>query len=169
MLKSNIRISLERELIPSLKKYTKGKTLEIGVGNLSYKKYANYSSYKSLDINSKLNVDFCEDIHKTTIRSNSFDTVFMIEVLEHLYNPFEAIRQVRRILKKGGRVIATTPFIYPYHSEPYDYFRYTKHGLKRIFKGFDEIKIIEYGNVLGAILDILTAYKIFKPFRVLNF
>ena len=167
-MKSNIRKGLENNLIPSLKKYTKGKILEIGSGNLSYKKYVKSKSYKTLDINSTLNVDFCEDIHKTIISSNSFDTILMIEVLEHLYNPFKAIEQVHRILKKEGYVIATTPFIHPYHGEPHDYYRYTKHGLKKIFEEFDDVKVIEYGNVFGVCLDILTSYKFLKPLKLLN-
>jgi len=149
-MRTNIRINLEKELISKLKKFTKGKVLEIGCGNLNYKQYIKFKDYKTLDVNSKIRVDFYEDIHKTTLSSNSFDTILMVEVLEHLYNPFEAVKQIHRVLKQGGYVIATTPFIYPYHGEPHDYFRYTKYGLKEIFKNFSETKIFSYGNVFGA-------------------
>jgi ubiquinone/menaquinone biosynthesis C-methylase UbiE len=167
-MKSNIRRNFEEKMIPALSKYTNGKVLEVGSGNLSYKQYVRCTDYKTLDINNSLNVDFCEDVHRTTLPSNSFDTVLMIEVLEHLYNPFKAIEQVNRVLKKGGYVIATTPFIYPYHGEPYDFYRYTKYGLMEIFKEFDEIEIVEYGNVLGASLDILTAHILLRPLKIFN-
>jgi SAM-dependent methyltransferase len=167
-MRTNIRINLEKEIIPVLRKFAKGSILEIGCGNLSYRKYIKSKNYKTLDINPKVKPDFCEDIHKTKIPSNSFDTIIMIETLEHLYNPFKAIEQAHRILKQGGYVIATTPFIYPYHGEPHDYYRYTKYGLMEIFKKFQKIKITEYGNVFGATIDILTSYKIFKPLKLLN-
>jgi ubiquinone/menaquinone biosynthesis C-methylase UbiE len=168
-MKSNIRINLEKNLIPSLKMYTKGKVLEIGSGNLSYKKYVNFEKYKTLDIDPRLKLDYLEDKHKTKVPSNSFNTVIMIEVLEHLYNPFLAIEQVHRILKKEGCVIATTPFIHPYHGEPHDYYRFTSFGLKQIFKDFSHIQVIKYGNVFGASTDLLSSYKIFKPLKLLNF
>ena len=167
-MKSNIRRNLEKKLIPALKRYTKGKVLEVGSGNLSYKKYVKSTDYKTLDINNNLGVDYCEDIHETKLPSNYFDTILMVEVLEHFYNPFKAVEQVNRILKKGCYVIATTPFIHPYHGEPYDFYRYTKHGLKKIFEEFDEVEIVEYGNVFGASLDLLTAYKLLKPLKILN-
>ncbi|MBN2109733.1 MAG: class I SAM-dependent methyltransferase [Methanosarcinaceae archaeon] len=167
-MKTNMRMNLENKLIPILKQYTKGEVLEVGSGNLSYKKYVNYTDYKTLDVNSHLRVDFCEDIHETTLSSESFDTVLMIEVLEHLYNPFTAIKQVNRLLRKGGYVVVTTPFIYPYHGTPHDFYRYTKYGLMKIFDDFEEVKIVEYGNVFGASLDILTSYKLLKPLKILN-
>jgi SAM-dependent methyltransferase len=40
---------------------------------------------------------------------DSFDLVFMTEVLEHLVRPDEAIADVRRVLKPGGRLLLSTP------------------------------------------------------------
>lgn len=167
-IKSSIRINLERQLLPTLDKYSKGDTLEIGPGNISYKKHINYNSYKTLDIKGKNHIDYIEDIHNTSIESNSFDTIIMIEVLEHLYNPFQAINEVRRILKPGGCIIASTPFIHPYHGEPHDYYRYTKFGLIHLFNKFKIIEIIEYGNVFGSIIDLLTSYRLFKVLKIFN-
>lgn len=134
----------------------------------NYRKYINFDSYKTFDVDKNSNANFCEDLHATKISSDSFDTIIMIEVMEHLYNPFEGIRQVHRILKKDGYVIATTPFIFPYHSEPNDYFRYTEHGLCKLFEEFSELRIIQYGNVFGATIDLLTVYKLFKPLKIFN-
>ncbi|MBN1182940.1 MAG: methyltransferase domain-containing protein [Bacteroidales bacterium] len=167
-MKSNIRIALEKKLIPTLETKVKGDVLEVGSGGHSYRKHMKFDSYKTLDINPDLDVDYNEDIHNTKIESNTFDTILMIEVLEHLYNPFLAVKQVNRILKNSGVVIATVPFIHPYHGMPHDYFRYTRSGIREIFKDFSNVEIIEYGNLFGAVLDLLTSYWIFRFLKVLN-
>lgn len=169
-MKSNARININKVLKKALEEYVKGHVLEIGVGNLDYINNIenNYLSYKTLDIDKKLDVDFCEDIHKTTIPGNQFDTIIMIEVLEHLYNPFKAIEEVHRIARTNANVIATTPFIHPYHGEPHDYFRFTEYGLRKIFENFSKVEIISYGNLFGALLDLSKTYKIFKPLSLIN-
>jgi ubiquinone/menaquinone biosynthesis C-methylase UbiE len=40
---------------------------------------------------------------------DTFDAVFMIEVIEHVDGDAQAIREVRRVLKPGGVLIVTTP------------------------------------------------------------
>lgn len=61
----------------------------------------------------------------------SFDTVVMLEVLEHVELPQAALSEASRVLRPGGRLLLTMPFLYPMHDEPHDYQRYTTHGLKR--------------------------------------
>lgn len=61
----------------------------------------------------------------------SFDTVAMLEVLEHLEHPQQALSEASRVLRPGGRLLLTMPFLYPMHDEPHDYQRYTTHGLNR--------------------------------------
>lgn len=51
--------------------------------------------------------DINEEI--TFIRDNSFDIVLAAEVIEHVLNPGDFIEQAKRILKKGGTLILTTP------------------------------------------------------------
>ncbi|TSC72469.1 MAG: hypothetical protein G01um101438_553 [Parcubacteria group bacterium Gr01-1014_38] len=41
--------------------------------------------------------------------SNSFDLVWMVEVLEHVQNIPNCTREVRRVLRPNGRIILTTP------------------------------------------------------------
>ena len=74
---------------------------------------------------------------------NSFDVVFLFEVLEHLYNPREAIQEISRCLAPGGRAYITVPFLYPIHDAPHDYQRYTLHGLERELEsaGFNDFSI----------------------------
>lgn len=65
------------------------------------------------------------------LHNASVDTVLLLEVLEHLCDPREALAEIRRVLRPGGKLLLTVPFLYPIHDAPHDYQRYTIHGLQR--------------------------------------
>lgn len=60
-----------------------------------------------------------------------FDTVIMLEVLEHLREPHHALSEIARVVRSKGQVLLFMPFLYPIHDAPHDYQRYTAHGLQR--------------------------------------
>jgi SAM-dependent methyltransferase len=60
---------------------------------------------------------------------SEFDTVLCTQVLEHTPTPERLLAECARVLKSGGILILTAPFSFRVHSEPHDYFRYTKYGL----------------------------------------
>ena len=77
------------------------------------------------------------------------------EVLEHLKNPFIAVKEIKRVLKPSGKLILTTRFIFSLHDAPNDYFRYTKYGLKELFKEWDIIELEAEANSLETIAVLL--------------
>ena len=79
------------------------------------------------------------------------DIVCIFEVLEHVKEPQNAVRNIYKILKKGGKCICSTPFIFHIHDEPNDYFRFTIYGLKFLFKDFSRINIIKKNGWLESI------------------
>ena len=144
----------------TLKKIPKGKKiLDAGAGELQYKKYCTHLKYKSQDFgkytgdnvseglqmgkwdNSKL--DIVSDITNIPVKKNSFDAIMCIEVLEHLPKPIDAIKEFSRILKKGGKLIITTPFASITHFAPYFYSNgFSKYWYEQILKEFN-FKIID--------------------------
>ena len=70
-----------------------------------------------------------------------FAGVVCMEVLEHVQNPFAAVAEIGRVLKPGGKVIGSTPFMLGIHDPPHDYFRYTQFGLAHLFRDLHEIEI----------------------------
>jgi SAM-dependent methyltransferase len=59
----------------------------------------------------------------------SFDTVLCTQVLEHVESPELAVAEIARVLRPGGHALVTVPFLYPTHEAPYDFQRFTHHGL----------------------------------------
>lgn len=75
--------------------------------------------------------DVYADASRLPLSDGSVDTVMLLEVVEHLPRPGDALAEAARVLKAGGRLILTMPFLYPVHDAPHDYQRYTEHGLVR--------------------------------------
>lgn len=63
----------------------------------------------------------------------TFDVVFCLEVMEYVYNPIQALTNLRHLSKPGGLLYITFPFLYPTH-EPRkaDMLRYTAEGAGRL-------------------------------------
>lgn len=59
----------------------------------------------------------------------SFDTVLLLEVLEHVAEAPQVLAEISRVLKPGGVLLTSMPFLYPLHDAPHDYRRYTAPGL----------------------------------------
>lgn len=59
------------------------------------------------------------------------DVIISSQVLEHLENPVSALEEAHRLLKPGGVLLCSFPFLYPIHAPPYDYGRYTRFFISR--------------------------------------
>lgn len=110
--------------------------IDIASGNRPYMSLFSHCKYYSHEFEGNKNLldtfrgesdknnvyDFYGDILNLPIDSESFDYVLCTEVLEHVYNPIEAIKELSRICKKGGKLIITTPFTSGIHQEPYHFY-----------------------------------------------
>lgn len=88
-------------------------------------------------------------------RDNSFDAVVSIAVLEHVRDPFACAREISRVLKPGGELYCSIPFLQPYHGYPHHYFNATHQGIRRLFE--DDLEI-ENVNSDGAGHPIFTLH-----------
>jgi SAM-dependent methyltransferase len=71
------------------------------------------------------------DASQLPLPDASMDTVILLEVMEHLRRPQDALGEIARVLRPQGRVLLSMPFLYPLHDAPHDYQRLTIHGLLR--------------------------------------
>ena len=90
----------------------------------------------------------CDLTKPLPLKDETFDVVFASNVLEHLPNPQAVIKEWHRVLRPGGKVIGTVPFLLGVHQAPYDFLRYTYLMLNRMFKeaGFKKTEISSLGT-----------------------
>jgi hypothetical protein len=63
-----------------------------------------------------------------------FDAVLSLAVLEHVKDPQACAREIRRVLKPGGKVLAMVPFLQAEHGYPSHYFNATRFGVRELFR-----------------------------------
>jgi SAM-dependent methyltransferase len=87
--------------------------------------------------------DVRADVCALPMPAASFDGVVLTEVLEHCRAPFEAMREVRRVLRPGGLLLVTSPFLWPWHGtdEYQDYWRFTHQGWQLLLQPFVDVSI----------------------------
>ncbi len=89
---------------------------------------------------------------KIPLNDNSVDLVLSTEVMHDMAEPDDMLAEIKRILKPGGSVVLTTPFVVPIVDGEYDHYRYTKYGLHYLLtkQGFQVENIIPVSDVLGS-------------------
>lgn len=132
---------VRRELDKFLARHrSDAKILDIGSGNSSYNRY--FPNRIGLDIDPSRKPDVIGDAHNLPFKDGEVEAVLSTDVCEHLKDPVKAVSEIHRVLKPGGMVIFTTRFIFPIHDAPGDYWRFTKYGIRELFKDFEIIELI---------------------------
>lgn len=96
-------------------------------------------------------------------RNESFDAVVMCEVIEHLFEDYFALQQIRNILKEDGYLILSVPF---YHDKCEFHVRiHSPLTIKRLleYSGFEIIEFVEKGGGI-ATLDKMRIFVFLKHF-----
>lgn len=140
---SPLRFSLNRRMKSLVSQLNKNnlKILEIGAGKNSYKHYFPNSKWISTDLVKYAKIDEVADVTSLHYSDKSFDAVICISVLEHVFEIEKAVSEIRRVLKKNGTFVMSTPFIFPIHDNPQDYWRLTDNGIKNLLEKFSCVKI----------------------------
>lgn len=144
MIKDLLTKKITRKNLDSfVAKYASDKlTLDLGCsGAPNYLKY--FKNRIGVDIAAGEGVDVVADAHNLPFENEKFEIILCTEVLEHLHSPQIAVSEMSRVLKKGGLLILTTRFIFPIHDAPNDYYRFTKYGLKFLFKDWEVLELRE--------------------------
>ena len=100
--------------------------------------------------------DICADINGL---ENKYDKIICLAVLEHVYNPFKAIENLRSMLKDNGIIYGFVPYLYKYHApmdlKYQDYFRFSKDTLAYLFKDFSNVELFPLRGRLSSALHML--------------
>jgi SAM-dependent methyltransferase len=80
----------------------------------------------------------CGDAHILPFPNGLFSLIILKDALEHFWNPWGVMGEVRRVLKDGGTLVIWVPFMHPFHRD--DYYRYTPLAIKKLLGGFSVIR-----------------------------
>lgn len=140
-----------RDAVLRHQEFVGGTVLDLGCGSRPYEAFFNGrvkrwigADYPSTGHPPALRLDLFADAMQLPLAGESFDTVLCTQVLEHVPEPMDVLREAWRVLRPGGHLVLTAPQYNALHGEPQDFYRYTKYGLDHMARkaGF-AVKTIE--------------------------
>lgn len=137
------------QVLTNYRDLLRGTVVDLGCGQAPYKEYI----LKTAD--RYIGIDWADSLHDTKpdvtadlnkllpVESATANTVISISVLEHLSEPQTMLNEAHRLLKPGGKLLLQVPWQWRIHEEPFDFFRYSPHGLKHLCEkaGFQKIEV----------------------------
>lgn len=166
-------------LLPQIKKAApraRGRLLDVGCGDKPYERiFRPYvSEYVGIEhegvfpsthaFAAERRPDLYYDGNRLPFPDASFDTVLSVQVLEHTPKPQSLLDEMARVLRPDGLLILSAPFSARLHEEPYDYFRYTPHGLRAMCEqaSLEVTEMWAQGNIWGVVGHKLNSYLAFR-------
>jgi ubiquinone/menaquinone biosynthesis C-methylase UbiE len=123
------------------------RVLDVGAGTAPYKEHFSHCRYETQDFSQYegfkgpegqyAEIDHVSDITQIPVPDAAFDVILCTEVLEHVPRPIEALEEMVRIAKPGGRLFLTAPLGSGLHQEPYHFYGgYTEHWYRKFLTEF---------------------------------
>ena len=137
--------------------------LDIGMAMRDRHKKVKSKILETLDVNDfgeypDIICDICSDISGL---ENKYNKIICIAILEHVYDPFSAISNLKKMLKDNGIIYGYVPYLYYYHAPNdlkfQDYFRFSKDALAYLFKGFSDVELFPVRGRISTPLNIMFA------------
>ena len=129
---------LINDIKEALEKYARGSFLDLGCGNKPYETIYNPLTKTQIGCDAiqsdKNKVEVVCLATDLKFENSSFDSILCTQVLEHVYDHHTMVKEVFRVLKSGGHIMLTVPFVWELHEEPHDFFRFTPYSLRTLFE-----------------------------------
>jgi SAM-dependent methyltransferase len=109
------------------------------------------------DIERGFRPDVGADVQALPFRDAVFDAIKATELLEHVPDVARALGECRRVLRPGGHLVITAPFLERLHGDPGDYSRYTRSMWERLLSAADlkPVTIDEQGGYFTHLAGLL--------------
>lgn len=142
-----------------------GRMLDVGCGGRPYRTLFPLGLEQiGLDIDQERNrtrggADVLYDGTAFPFDDVSFDSALCSQVLEHVFAPDFFVAEIARVLKPGGELLLTVPFVWPEHEQPWDAVRYSSFGLRSLLErhGFEVLCQEKSVKGIGVMLQIMQA------------
>lgn len=123
----------------------------LDVGGWDGKRYRGHFShvtkYTVLDPDASAKPDIVSGAEKMPLPDRTFDSELCMEVLMDIYDVHAALKEMGRVMKSGGHLIASVSFMGPLCDEPYHFWRFTPHSLRNLLStDFTDIQIENRGG-----------------------
>lgn len=160
---------MRKGLLSAITQYApqmKGKLLDFGCGSKPYVSLFQLDEYIGLDFQKTGHdhtgepIDVFYDGNTIPFPDEYFDCILCSEVVEHLFDLDTVLNEMKRVLKKGGKILITCPFVWNEHEAPYDYARYSRFALTDIIerKGLKLLAYEKKGSFVEAIAQMRVNY-----------
>ena len=137
--------ALAHEAVEELAPKLSGRVIELGGFGRGRRQFAvNATEY--LVTNLSDSADLKLDATAMDLPDSSVDGVVCESVIEHVDEPNKLVREAHRVLRPGGRLLLLAPWMYPFHSAPADYLRFSDQALLRMLEGFSVLEMRALGN-----------------------
>ncbi len=137
-----------------------GPILEIGskdYGNtVSFRSSYPGQEYVGVDLAAGKGVDLVADLTQGTggLPLDYFALVVCCSVLEHVRRPWAMADCISRLVRPGGKLFVSVPWVWRYHPYPDDYFRFSPNGIIELFPDFDWSHVRYSTNIPGEFFDV---------------
>jgi SAM-dependent methyltransferase len=141
--------------------------LDVGCGAKPYLPLVvdHAQGYRGLDLVPRLHVDDVGAATALPYPHASFDLVLCTQLLEHVLEPEQVVREIARVLVPGGLALVSTHGVALYHPDPPDdggdYWRWTHSGLQQLFEragAWREVTVVPNGNAVACVGYVLAQY-----------
>ena len=144
-----------RELIDSYFQDENDNVLDLGAGDNPHYHDKIKGKIVSFDLKKTDSTHVVGDAGSVPFKKDSFDAVVSINSFYYFNNPFDSEKEISRVLKKKGKLFLMMPFMYPIHDVPFDKYRFTEYGIRKLFEKDFDIKEL---GVIGGIFNIKAVF-----------
>lgn len=141
-----------------------GRVLDLGCGVKPYTDLFSFASqYTGFDVARHEHVDVVGVNWDLPFSDDSYDALLSTQVLEHTEKLPETIAEIRRVVKDKGLILISAPMTFPEHDIPHDFWRFTRYGLRSLFRDFEVLAVKPQTGYLSTLLLLWNVFLCYIP------
>ena len=137
-----------------------GPVLEVGSKDYgstsSFRDFYAGAEYVGLDMAAGKGVDVVADLTRSIdpLKEAYFGLGICCSVLEHVDKPWVFAANLTRVIRPGGLLYMSVPWVWRYHAYPDDYFRFSHRGVMKLFEEFEWSRLFYSTTVENEFIEI---------------